>query len=315
MKIGITIGDPNGIGLEVIRKALPFFAHKDLEFCLIGSRELIKAEKIKNVEIIDPGDFQLPDRHYGQISAKAGDNSVRYVREAIELAKQKKIAAIVTAPINKEAIHLAGINYSGHTEILKEQTGSAQAGMLFYATGLKVLLTTIHVPLADVSRLVTRDKLKQTIAMGVQALQDFGLKNYQIAVAGLNPHAGENGLFGREEIDIICPVIADFQKTGLAVHGPLPADTLFTKAQRKKYDLIIVHYHDQGLTAFKALYFDKAVNITVGLPIIRTSVDHGTAFNIAGKNLAHPGSMIAAIKTAVKLAEQKSKKLKKRNIQ
>jgi len=305
MKLAITTGDPNGIGIEVTAKALRSY-HLDPEnVILFGPKQLLENSGLGIYQIIDNGDFTIKDQEFGKLSAKAGKNSIKYVVDAITAANEKQIDAIVTAPINKEAIKLAGIDFPGHTELLKHYCGSKKVAMMFYAEEMRIILSTIHVPLADVPRLLTREKLIATLQLGLAGTKMFGIDEPRIAVAGLNPHAGEHGLFGREEIDIIEPVIRKFQSSGADVQGPFPADTLFTANNRQKYDLIVTHYHDQGLTAFKALYFDRAVNITLGLPFVRTSVDHGTAFDIAGQDQASAESMITAIKTAQLLVKNR----------
>ncbi len=304
MKLAITTGDPNGIGIEVTVKALKQLADKP-DIILIGPEDILTKE-LKNspveAAIIDPGDFKAKDLAYGQLTEKAGRNSVLYVKKGIELAQNKEVAALVTAPINKEAIKLAKIQEAGHTEIIKSETGCQDVAMMFYAEEMRLILSTIHVSLAQVPKLLTKQKLTITLNLGIATTKQFGIQAPKIAVAGLNPHAGENGLFGNEEMEVIAPVINDFQKQGFNISGPYPADTLFTKGLRDKFDLIVTHYHDQGLNPFKALYFDKAVNITCGAPIIRTSVDHGTAFDIAGQGIASPSSMIEAIEVAQVLA-------------
>ncbi|MEL7087776.1 MAG: 4-hydroxythreonine-4-phosphate dehydrogenase PdxA, partial [Planctomycetota bacterium] len=240
------------------------------------------------------------------------------------------IDAIVTAPICKESWKLAGFRFPGHTELLQKRTKARRAAMMFHAPPpppelppspellsdpvdapeprptLNVALATIHVPLMDVRNLLTIGCVFDPIDLGHQAMQRLGVENPKIAVCGLNPHAGENGQFGDEEIRVITPAIEMARSAGMDVHGPFPADTLFTPRLRAKYDLIVAMYHDQGLIPVKMLAFDDAVNVTLGLPLIRTSVDHGTAFDIVGKNKANPGSMKAAIRLAVQMARDQA---------
>ncbi|MDR1323294.1 MAG: 4-hydroxythreonine-4-phosphate dehydrogenase PdxA, partial [Candidatus Margulisbacteria bacterium] len=204
--------------------------------------------------------------------------------------------AIVTAPLNKEALHLAGYRYDGQTEILAKLTGTKKYGMFFYTPDLCVMLTTIHKSLRQVPKLLTKRKLRDTLELGIETIHLLGVPRPRVAVCGLNPHAGENGIFGREEQKIIAPVVREFQARKINMQGPLPADTLFV--QRRKYDLVIAQYHDQGLIPLKMLAFDRAVNITAGLPIIRASVDHGTAYDIVGRGVADTGSLAAAIRLA-----------------
>ena len=292
-KIGITIGDPAGIGPEIISKAI-----KSKEIQSICLPTLIKTPKY---------DSQKDRIKTGQPQALGGKIAVESFLKAINMAKNKELEAIVTAPLNKEAIHLANYHYKGHTEILAEQTNCSRYAMLFYSDTLKVILTTIHNSLAQVPQLLTKEKLFTTIELGYESMLSLGIPKPRIAVAGLNPHAGESGLFGTEEQTIIQPTIKQFQDKGWHIEGPLPPDTIFLSAHLGKYDLAVAQYHDQGLIPLKLLAFDKAVNITVGTPIIRTSVDHGTAYDIAGQGIANPSSLIEAIKVAVKLVISKSR--------
>ena len=237
----------------------------------------------------------------GQAQALGGKVAVESFLLAIELANKGDLDAIVTGPLNKEAMHLAGYNYPGHTEILAEQTGTTDYAMLFVSAKLNVILTTIHCSFAEVLKQLTSDKLVKTIKLGHQAMQKLGISSPRIAVAGLNPHAGEGGLFGEEDDRIIAPVIKRFRAEGMSIDGPLPPDTVFRSALDGRYDLVVAQYHDQGLIPLKLVAFDQAVNITVGTPIIRTSPDHGTAYDIVGKGIASADSLIEAIKVAVRL--------------
>jgi 4-hydroxythreonine-4-phosphate dehydrogenase len=212
------------------------------------------------------------------------------------------VDAVATAPINKEALALAGLPWRGHTELLAHLTGATSVAMMFYADALRVVLATIHVPLSEVPRLLTESALERIIRLAARELPRFGYARPGLAVCGLNPHAGEGGVLGHEEQRVIAPAIAACQADGIAVTGPYPADTVFVRAARGEYDAVIACYHDQGLIPVKLLAFGKAVNVTLGLPIIRTSVDHGTAFDIAGKGVADPGSLVEAIRLAARLA-------------
>lgn len=241
----------------------------------------------------------------GQLSAAAGQAAHDAIVRAVRDAESRTVDAIATAPVNKEAFRLAGLPWTGHTDLLAHLTRSAHVAMLFYADALKVVLATIHVPLSEVPRVLTRESLEATIEMTARAMPAFGLGTPRIAVAGLNPHAGEHGLFGREEIDTIAPAVAACRGRGIAVSGPFPADTLFTRAARGEFDVVVACYHDQGLIPVKLLAFGQAVNVTIGLPIVRTSVDHGTAFDIAGRGVADAGSMIAAVRLAAMLARSR----------
>jgi 4-hydroxythreonine-4-phosphate dehydrogenase len=212
------------------------------------------------------------------------------------------VDAIATAPLNKEALRLAGLPWAGHTDLLAHLTGAGHVAMMFHSDALRVVLATIHIPLAEVPGALTKASLEATIALVAREMPRFGIAAPRIAVAGLNPHAGEHGLFGTEEIHAIEPAIASSRARAVNVQGPFPGDTIFLRASRGEFDVVIACYHDQGLIPVKLLAFGQAVNVTLGLPIIRTSVDHGTAFDIAGTNSADPGSMIAAVLLAARLA-------------
>jgi 4-hydroxythreonine-4-phosphate dehydrogenase len=216
------------------------------------------------------------------------------------------VKAIATAPVNKEAFRLAGLEWSGHTDLLAHLTGSPHVAMMFYSEALRVVLATVHIPLSQVPRALTQASLDATIALTARELPRFGITAPRIAVAGLNPHAGEHGLFGDEEQTAIGPAIAACRARGIDVSGPYPGDTVFVRARRGDFDVVIACYHDQGLIPVKLVAFGQAVNVTLGLPIIRTSVDHGTAFDIAGKGVADPESMITAVLLAARLAGIKS---------
>lgn len=307
-KIGITMGDPNGIGPEVVIKAISDESLNDLcEFVLIGSEDVLKKANKEfgsnnPLNIIDPTSFMLKDPTPSIISEKAGKASIDCIEKAVKMAMNKEIDAIVTAPISKEAIHLAGSKYPGHTEMLQDLTKSDNAIMLFEGGKFRVALMTIHVALSEVPKLITEERVYKYISVCNSELQEkFGISDPKIVVCGLNPHAGEAGAFGKEEIEEIIPAIERAKGERINVEGPLPADTLFYNALQGKWDLVISMYHDQGLIPFKMLSFDTGVNVTIGLPIIRTSPDHGTAFDIAWKGTANPLSMVEAIKVALKL--------------
>jgi 4-hydroxythreonine-4-phosphate dehydrogenase len=209
---------------------------------------------------------------------------------------------VATAPINKEALRLAGLPWSGHTDLLAHLTGAQRVAMMFHSEPLRVVLATIHVPLAAVPALLTRELMEETIALTAREMPRFGWPSPRIGVAGLNPHAGEHGLFGREEEMAIVPAIQAARARAIDVAGPFPADTLFVRATRGEFDVVVACYHDQGLIPVKLAAFGRAVNVTLGLPMVRTSVDHGTAFDIAGKGVADAGSMIEAVRLAAKLS-------------
>jgi 4-hydroxythreonine-4-phosphate dehydrogenase len=283
-RVAITVGDPSGIGPEVAAKAA------------VDSR--VRA-------CCDPVVYAPPDMSGfapGVLSAAAGRAAYDTIVRAVDAARSGEVQAIATAPINKEAFRLAGLEWSGHTELLAHLTGARHVAMMFHSDALRVVLATVHVALADVPRLLTQSLLERTIALTAQELPRFDKIAPRIAVAGLNPHAGEHGLFGREEAEVIVPAIEACRARGVDVSGPFPADTVFVRAHRGDFDVVVACYHDQGLIPVKLMAFGQAVNVTLGLPIIRTSVDHGTAFDIAGKGVADPESMIAAVLLAARLA-------------
>jgi 4-hydroxythreonine-4-phosphate dehydrogenase len=246
-----------------------------------------------------PPDGSFPP---GVLSADAGRAAYDTIVRAVGDAQRHAVDAIATAPVNKEAFRLAGLPWNGHTDLLAHLTGTRDVAMMFYSEALRVVLATVHIALADVPRAITREALEATIALTARELPRFGVAKPRIAVAGLNPHAGEHGLFGREEETAIAPAIAAARGRGIDVSGPFPADTLFVRARRGEFDVVVACYHDQGLIPVKLVAFGEAVNVTLGLPIVRTSVDHGTAFDIAGKGIADPQSMIAAVLLAARLA-------------
>ncbi len=285
-RIAITAGDPAGIGPEIAAKAAA------------DSRVVAACEPV----IYGPP----PNASFtpGRLSADAGRAAYDAILRAVDAARGGDVAAIATAPVNKEAFRLAGLPWAGHTDLLAHLTAATDVAMMFYSDALRVVLATIHVPLADVPRTLTAPLMQRTIALTARELPKFDKIDPRIAVAGLNPHAGEHGLFGREEADVIAPAIAACRARGIDVSGPFPADTVFVRARRGEFDVVVACYHDQGLIPVKLVAFGQAVNVTLGLPIVRTSVDHGTAFDIAGKGVADPESMIAAVLLAARLARQ-----------
>lgn len=304
------MGDAAGIGPEIIIKALS--QNKNLISPVIfGSEKVFKKTlkkldiKIKCIEIIDCK-VSLDNIESGKVSSIAGRASVICIKEAVKFALTKKIDAIVTAPICKESINKAGFNYPGHTELIAELTNTKNFAMMFVGKNMKVVLVTIHLSLKDVSKNLTKEKVKNAIMFLMTTLKRyFNINIPYIAVAGLNPHAGESGIFGNEEEEIIMPVISEIRKNfNIKLEGPIPADTLFYKNTLKKFDAIVCMYHDQGLIPFKMLNFENGVNVTIGLPIIRTSPDHGVAYDISGRGIANPESMIAAIKLASFMAKK-----------
>src|SRR5436190_11915248 len=282
-RIAITAGDPAGIGPEIAARA---------------ARDARVIDVCEPVVYAPPEDGRFPP---GVLSAEAGRAAYDAIVRAVEDARNGTIAAIATAPINKEAFRRAGLPWNGHTDLLAHLTGARDVAMLFYSDALRVVLATVHIPLAEVPQALTRESLERTIALTAHELPRFGFARPRIAVAGLNPHAGEHGLFGREEQTVIAPAIARACERGIIVSGPFPADTLFVRARRGEFDVVIACYHDQGLIPVKLAAFGQAVNVTLGLPIVRTSVDHGTAFDIAGQGKADASSMIEAVLLAARL--------------
>lgn len=305
------MGDPNGVGPEVTIKAANSPEIQDLcEVVIFGDPGIIQKVGKDNLsipKIIDCSEFGSEHLKPAMIDRQAGQASLDYIRTAVDSALKNEIDAVVTAPISKESTHLAGSKYPGHTEMLKDLTGAEQAVMMFEGSKFKVMLVTIHEALTDVPKLISKDRVLSTIELTHDSLVNlFKIENPKIVACGLNPHGGESGAFGDEEIRYIIPAIEEAKANGINVDGPLPADTLFYYANQGKWDAVVAMYHDQGLIPFKMISFDDGVNITLGLPIIRTSPDHGTAFDIAWKGVANPSSMIAAIKVAAQLAINKS---------
>jgi len=323
--IAISMGDPNGIGPEIILKTLLKSDQKesipviygqvdifdDTLSRLDGNRSLTIIEspadaKPGNINLIPCVDSSDSKLSVGSISASGGLASMKAVEAGIDACMSGDASALVTAPISKEAITLAGYNVPGHTEFLAEKTSTDQVLMMLVSGAFRVALATIHIPVREIVETLTEDLLKTRLSLLHRSLiEDFGITDPGIAVLGLNPHGGDGGVIGREEIELIQPVIKKLNKDGLNLSGPFAADGFFGKSLQDKYDAIFAMYHDQGLIPFKALTFGRGVNVTVGLPIIRTSPDHGTAFDIAGKNSADPGSFTAAYNLAGQLATRK----------
>jgi 4-hydroxythreonine-4-phosphate dehydrogenase len=318
------MGDGAGIGPEVIVPAL--LDDATLGFCIpvvIGDAkrlrqaadilgikaEIVSVESVAAAEqapgrinVIDL-DLLPADLRWGELSAVAGHAAYEYIRVASELAVSGQVQAICTGPLNKEALHAAGHIYPGHTEMLADLTGTEEVSMMLSTPKLKVIHVTTHIGLLDAVARIEPGLVERTIRRGHEALVRTGISAPKIGVCGINPHAGENGLFGYgEEEEKIIPAIEILRADGIDVHGPLPADTAFFLAGRGDYDLIVAMYHDQGHGPVKVLGIEAGVNVTVGLPVIRTSVDHGTAFDIAGKGVAEAGSMVEALRQAAELA-------------
>lgn len=337
VRIGITLGDPAGIGTEITLKALSdkklreqavfliigdygtaMHVQKQLNLSLnfhiisdIGklrlSEELINFINLGNIT------FSIP---YGKVDARCGKAAYEYINMACLLLRSKNnLDALVTAPISKESLNLAGYHIQGHTQLLAQRFNARYVRMMFIADKLRVVLVTVHVGLKDVPGLITKKAVQDTIFTTYRIMKTyFGIKKPRIAISGLNPHASEGGLFGNEEKHYIIPAIEKAKSQKLRVEGPIPADTLFWKAKNGEFDAVIAMYHDQACIPFKTLYFDRGVNVTLGLPFIRTSPDHGTAFDLAGKNQANPLSMKEAIKLAVEMANNMPRKRKKKRV-
>ena len=330
-RIGLTMGDPAGIGPEIVLRAYEAFAQdQHIELVVIGVTSIFTAvAQTLNIPVTfvddQTGSARWPqirlietptdvkDVTVGQVSAEAGQLAYASVAKATSLALEGKLDAIVTAPFSKDALNLAGYPYAGHTELLAHLTGCSGTVMMLAHGNLRISHVSTHVPVSKVPHLITEDRITHVIQKTADALKAFGIKRPRIAVAALNPHAGEGGLFGNEDQDIILPTIERIEDPTIEVSGPHPGDTVFIKGAAGQFDAIIAMYHDQGHIPIKLLGFKidpktgvftelGGINITLGLPIIRTSVDHGTAFDIARKGTANPQSMIEAIDFAKKLA-------------
>lgn len=338
--LGITMGDPCGIGPEITAKAL---SQKHVyEICrplVVGSAKVVKqaieiAKKqlevnvVSNVgeskfqygtiDVLDQDNVDITSLTHGKVSAQGGAAAYEAIAKVIDLAMKNEIDGTITGPLNKEALNLAGYHYSGHTEIYADLTGTKDYTMMLADGNLRVVHVSTHVSLREACDLCKKERVYKVIRLAHDVCRSLGIENPRIGVAGLNPHAGENGLFGREEIEEISPAISQAQGEGIDAQGPIPPDTLFSKARGGQYDIVVAMYHDQGHIPLKVLGFQydhaankwksvSGVNITLGLPIIRSSVDHGTAFGKAGKGTANEESLINAIEYGAKLAAARLK--------
>lgn len=283
----MTVGDPSGIGPEIAVAAT-----RDPELTAAA-----------DVRLFGPhDDAELAAYPVGQVSAASGRAAYEAIVAGVDAARRGEADAVVTAPINKAAFAAAGLPWRGHTELIAHLTGASSVAMMFWSEPLRVVLATVHVPLAAVPAALTEARLLEVIRLTAGGLPDFGIAAPRIAVAGLNPHAGEGGLLGDEEQRVMAPAIAQACADGLAVSGPWPGDTVFARAIAGEFDVVVAAYHDQGLAPVKVAAFGRAVNVTLGLPIVRTSVDHGTAFDIARTGRANPSSLILAAQLAARLA-------------
>lgn len=298
IRVGITMGDPSGVGPAIIRKALPKV--KGLaDFTVIGDAWLFN--RIPHIKFIDLGNVPRKNFKFGKVRAEYGRASIEYLDKALALIKTRQIDCLVTCPISKEAINLSGFRFGGHTEYLQRRTKTPDAVMMLLNKELKFSLVTRHLPLKGVAAAINQDVLYKNIRITYRALKElFLLESPRIVVCGLNPHASDNGLIGCEENQIIKPVLAKLKSVIRHIEGPLSADAAIAKARKKKYDCVVAMYHDQALIPLKLSGNEAGVNLTVGLPFIRTSPLHGTAFDIAGTDLANPSSLTEAIKLAVR---------------
>jgi len=323
--VAVTMGDPAGIGPEIVLKTFadtafsrPAIVVGDAAILAREARRLGLALEIRTIEdvreaTLAPGIVNvlsvsdLPqDLPYGQVSAEAGAAAYRYIERAVALALDGSVSAIATAPIHKAALKAAGVNFPGHTEILAALTRTDDYAMMLCNDELRVILVTIHLALRDAIESLTVERELRTIRLAARAVAGLGIKHPRVAVAGLNPHAGENGLFGREEIEIIAPAVAKARAEGIDASGPWPGDAVFRQAREGRFEIVVAQYHDQGLIPVKYMGIDTGVNVTVGLPFIRTSVDHGTAFDIAGTGTADHTSLKVAIEQAARMARAES---------
>ena len=288
-RIAITVGDPSGIGPEIAVKA--------------SSDPRVR--EVAEIVVYGPStDDALKAFKTGEVTAESGRVAYETILQAVEDVQAERLDALVTGPINKAAFAAAGLPWKGHTDLLAHLTNAPRVAMMFHSQSLRVVLATVHVPLAEVPQCLTADLLETTIRLAAAELPRFGFPSPRLALAGLNPHAGEGGLLGKEEVERFLPVVVACRSDNIDITGPLPADTVFVNAVRGQFDAVVACYHDQGLIPAKLVAFGETVNVTLGLPIIRTSVDHGTAFDIAGQGVADSSSMIEAVLLAARLASE-----------
>lgn len=324
--LAVTMGDPAGVGPEIVVKAMNHpEVYQRARVLVIGDRRMLEraapwvGEADMQCEVVDAADRgTYPPRTVtlldlrnanpaeiapGRLSAAAGRAAVEYVLRACDMALAGEVDAVVTAPLNKEAMQMAGYNYPGHTELFTERTGAQRVSMLLTGPRLSVVHVSTHVALAEAIRRVTAERVEEVIDLAQHSCLALGIREPRIAVAGLNPHASEGGLFGDEEARFIVPAVQRARARGLNVSDPLPPDTVFLRASKGEFDIVVAMYHDQGHIPMKMIGFEGGVNVSMGLPIIRTSVDHGTAFDIAGTGKASALSLVAAIDVAVQMVQ------------
>ncbi len=326
--IGITMGCPVGIGPEIILKY--FQSHRPTALftpVVIGDLDVLRRNALffniplpcvswvpgelptpGTIPVYNVGRLSFDSLHWGQPNHETGTAMAHYIEQAVTLTRRGDLDGITTCPISKAALHMAGYTYPGHTEMLADLIGETQFTMMLAGIRLRVTLVTIHCSFSNILENLTTEAILQRIGLTHTALRDdFALHKPKIAVAGLNPHAGEDGMFGREEAQIILPAVEEARRRGMAVEGPFPPDTIFLKASTGYYDGVVCMYHDQGLIPFKLLHFSDGVNVTIGLSLVRTSVDHGTAYDIAGQGIADPESLAAAVMLAATISENRKK--------
>jgi 4-hydroxythreonine-4-phosphate dehydrogenase len=312
VRLALTVGDPAGIGPEVVLRALASGNPTGAELIVYGSA-LVLAERARRLGLPLPQErgARLVDLGQGEhvplgrTSAAGGRAAAEAVLRAVSAAREGRVDAIVTAPLNKASLAAAGFPWPGHTEMLAEAAGVSDVAMMFLGGGLRVALLTIHVALGSVPDAIQATEVRRIVRLVSRELPLLGAGGRRIALCGVNPHAGEAGLFGREEIEVLGPAAEDLRREGIDVRGPFPADSLFVRARRGEFDAVVAAYHDQGLIPVKLLAFGHAVNVTLGLPFVRTSVDHGTGFDIVERGVADPGSLLEAMKAAAELTEHR----------
>ena len=331
-KIVITMGDPAGVGPEVVIKALSLpDIYKICQPVVIGdakvlasvfefsqslaAKEELRLNPIKDIrkakfnygaiDVFDLGNIDIDRLKLGKVDSMCGKATLEYIKKGIEIVQSGRAKGMVTAPLCKKSMEEAGFSYPGHTELLAELTGTKDFAMMLVGGNLRVVLVTRHLPLKEVASSLSKEKILLAIRLGVEAMKALGIDSPRVGVCALNPHAGEWGVLGKEEIETIIPAIEEAKKEGINISGPFPGDKTFYDTAGGRYDLAIAMYHDQGQVPVKLLSYTKSVNVTLGLPFVRTSPCHGTGFDIAGQNKANPQSFIEAIKLAVKLIEKK----------
>lgn len=322
--IAVTMGDPAGIGPEIVVKSIADKATFDIARCVVVGDKKVMAKAIEIVgadlkintidspadgdysygvlNMIDLDNIDMSRFEYGKVNAMCGQAAFDYIKKSIEITMDKQADAVATTPINKESLHAAEVDFIGHTEIFGALTGTADPLTMFETNGLRVFFLTRHKSLRDMLDDIKKDRIIDYVERCTGALRRLGVKDGTMAVAGLNPHSGEHGLFGWEEVNEIAPAVLELKERGFSVAGPVPADSVFHQAAQGRYNSVLSLYHDQGHIATKTLDFDRTISITNGMPILRTSVDHGTAFDIAGKGIAGAVSMEEAIRLAAKYA-------------